>query len=268
MSKIDELIQQYCPKEVPFKRVQEIAQVSTGSSNGNEAEEDGQYPFFIRSQTIKRKKDWEYDEEAIIIPGEGGIGEIYHYVKGKYALHQRVYRIHFIWNDVNVKFAFHYFRACFYSFITKKAVSATVKSIRKPMIEEFSIPIPPKEVQEEIVRILDKFTELTAELTARQKQYEYYRDQLLTFGDDVEWKTLGEVAEIGTGSHDTQDAIEDGRYIFYARGREPLSLNTFDFDEVAIIPPVMALELARFFIMLKGNTLCTSVLIALFQTKV
>lgn len=57
-----------------------------------------------------------------------------------------------------------------------------------------SIPIPPKEVQEEIVRILDKFTELTAELTARQKQYEYYRDQLLSFGNDVEWKPLGDVA--------------------------------------------------------------------------
>ena len=61
----------------------------------------------------------------------------------------------------------------------KKAVSATVKSIRKPMIEDFSIPVPPIEVQSEIARILDNFTELTAELTARKKQYEYYRDNLL-----------------------------------------------------------------------------------------
>ena len=49
----------------------------------------------------------------------------------------------------------------------------------------FSIPLPPLEVQQEIVRILDQFTELTteltAELTARKKQYEYYRDELLTF---------------------------------------------------------------------------------------
>ncbi|ENO0566908.1 restriction endonuclease subunit S, partial [Escherichia coli] len=50
-----------------------------------------------------------------------------------------------------------------------------------------------------------------------------------------EWKTLGEVAVIGTGNHDTQDAIEHGKYIFYARGREPLKLNVFDFDETAII---------------------------------
>jgi type I restriction enzyme S subunit len=108
---------------------------------------------------------------------------------------------------------------------------------------KLSIPIPcpsdPKrslEIQGEIVRILDTFTELTAELTARKKQYNYYRHQLLTFEDgEVEWKKLGEVAVIGTGSHDTQDAIDDGEYIFYARGRDPLKLNCFDFDETAII---------------------------------
>ena len=62
---------------------------------------------------------------------------------------------------------------------------------------DFKIPVPPLEVQHEIVRILDLFTnltaELTAELTARKKQYEYYRDKLLNFGDDVKRKTLGEV---------------------------------------------------------------------------
>ena len=78
---------------------------------------NGKYPFFIRSQTVKSKDDWEYDEEALIIPGEGGIGEIYHYVNEKYAIHQRVYRIHFTTEIVNVKFAFYYFSSCFKAFI-------------------------------------------------------------------------------------------------------------------------------------------------------
>lgn len=90
MSRLGELIQQLCPDGVGYKKVGAIAEVGTGSSNGNEASDDGQYPFFIRSQTIKRKSDYEYDDEAIIIPGEGGIGEIFHYINGKYALHQRV----------------------------------------------------------------------------------------------------------------------------------------------------------------------------------
>ncbi|EFF2654524.1 restriction endonuclease subunit S [Escherichia coli] len=130
---------------------------------------------------------------------------------------------------------------------SKKIVGNPVISLPMGDLKKLLIPIPcpdnPEKslaIQSEIVRILDKFTELTAELTAelnmRKKQYNYYRDQLLSFKEgEVEWKTLGEVAVIGTGNHDTQDAIEHGKYIFYARGREPLKLNVFDFDETAII---------------------------------
>ncbi len=184
MSKLEELIEQYCPDGVEYLEIREIAQVGTGSSNGNEAEEGGVFPFFVRSQTVKRKNDYEYDEEAIIIPGEGGIGDIFHYIKGKYALHQRVYRIHFTSPSINVKFAFYYMKSAFKQFILMKAVSATVTSIRKPMIESFPLPVPPLPVQEEIVGILDTFTELQAELQAelqkRLQQYNYYRDNLLT----------------------------------------------------------------------------------------
>ena len=188
MSRLNELIQKLCPNGVDCYPIKELADVGTGSSNGNEAVDDGKYPFFIRSQSVKRKNNYEYNEEAIIIPGEGGIGEIYHYINGKYALHQRVYRIHFTKNVVDTKYAYHYFSANFKNFIMKKAVSATVKSIRKPMIQEFMLPVPPLEVQREIVRILDSFTlltaELTAELTARKKQYEFYRDELLKFDNE------------------------------------------------------------------------------------
>ncbi len=146
--------------------------------------------------------------------------------------------------DLNLRFAYHFMKTIENSY---KVPPAGIPQLTKPMLNEIKIPIPcpenPKkslEIQAEIVHILDAFTAhtagLTAELTARKKQYNYYRDKLLSFEEgEVEWKTLGEVAKIGTGSHDTQDAIEDGDYIFYARGREPLRLNVFDFDETAII---------------------------------
>ena len=60
------------------------------------------------------------------------------------------------------------------------------------------IPIPPLKIQEKIVQILDKMTEYVTELTSRKKQYSFYRDKLLSFEDEfyqVEWKTLGKVAE-------------------------------------------------------------------------
>lgn len=211
MSKLEELIEQYCPDGVEYVKIGEIAQVGTGSSNGNEAIEDGIYPFFVRSQIIKKKDTYEYDEEAIIIPGEGGIGDIFHYINGKYALHQRVYRIHFISPHINVKFAFYYMKSAFKKFIMAKAVSSTVSSIRKPMIEGFSLPIPPLPVQEEIVRILDTFTELQAELQAelqkRKQQYNYYLDNLLNFKNinrgrcqaEVRWMKMSEVFEIRNG---------------------------------------------------------------------
>lgn len=220
MSKLEELIEQYCPDGVEYVKIGEIAQVGTGSSNGNEAIEDGIYPFFVRSQIIKKKDTYEYDEEAIIIPGEGGIGDIFHYINGKYALHQRVYRIHFISPHINVKFAFYYMKSAFKKFIMAKAVSSTVSSIRKPMIEGFSLPIPPLPVQEEIVRILDTFTELQAELQAelqkRKQQYNYYRDNLLAFEDkkDIQWKHLGDICDIkgriGFRGYTREDQVKEG----------------------------------------------------------
>lgn len=224
-----------------------VADIGTGNSNRQDESEKGVYPFYVRSKNILRSDIFQFDEVAIVIPGEGGIGDIFHYVEGKYALHQRAYRIRTTSDVLNTKFLYYFMLSSFKQYILMKSVGATAISIRKPMLEGFQIPIPcpenPKkslEIQAEIVGILDAFTahtaELTAELTARQKQYNYYRDKLLSFAEgEVEWSKLGDVAKIGTGKHDTQDAVEGGKYIFYARGREPLKLDTFDFDETAII---------------------------------
>ncbi|MDD3946089.1 MAG: restriction endonuclease subunit S [Bacteroidales bacterium] len=204
MNKIEELIQQLCPEGVQWKELGEVAEIGTGNKNGNEAIENGTYPFYVRSKFIKKINSYDFDEEAIIIPGEGGIGEIFHYINGKYSLHQRAYRIHFLEEGISTRFEYFYMMVKFKEFIFQKAVVATVSSIRKPMIEKFQIPIPPLPVQQEIVNILDTFTqleaELEAELEARKKQYEYYRNELLTFGDELEWKTLGEVMTITRGA--------------------------------------------------------------------
>lgn len=149
---------------------------------------------------------------------------------------------------LNPRYLFHVLTSdIFQKYLDEMLNSSTINNLNSAVMGRFKIPLPcpdnPEKslaIQSEIVRILDKFTVLTAELTAelnmRKKQYNYYRDQLLSFKEgEVEWKTLGEVAVIGTGNHDTQDAIEHGKYIFYARGREPLKLNVFDFDETAII---------------------------------
>lgn len=199
MSKLDDLINELCHDGVEYKKLETLAEIGTGSSNTNEELEDGLYPFYVRSQEVRRMNSFEFDETAIITAGDGvGVGKVFHLAKGKYALHQRAYRIHVTDENLSTEFLFHYMKATFYDYITKNQFKASVQSIRRPMLNAYEIPVPPLEVQNEIVRILDKFTsleaELEAELEARRKQYEYYRDSLLTFGNDVEWKTLGEIA--------------------------------------------------------------------------
>ena len=170
----------------------DIADIGTGSSNTNEGLEEGQYPFYVRSQEPLRKNEYEYDETAIITAGDGvGVGKVFHYVEGKYALHQRAYRIHINTPDVLPRYYFHYMRSAFLPYIQKTMFQGSVASIRRPMLNQFPVPVPTLDVQKRLVNVLDNFEAictdlnigLPAEIEARQKQYEYYRDLLLTFAE-------------------------------------------------------------------------------------
>ncbi|MDK4680103.1 restriction endonuclease subunit S [Kingella negevensis] len=176
--------------DVQWKTLAKVAIIGTGSRNTNEAIEDGEFPFYVRSQEPKRIDEYEFDETAIITAGDGvGVGKVFHFASGKYALHQRAYRI--VMNNAQVipKYAFHYIRMEFPIYLEKNSVSSSVTSLRKPMFEKFQIPIPPLETQAKIVEILDKFDMLVhsiseglpREIELRQKQYEYYREKLLDF---------------------------------------------------------------------------------------
>lgn len=236
MSRIDELIQELCPEGVEYAKIGVIAQVGTGSSDRKDAIYDGVYPFYVRSKDVMRIDSYEFDEEALIIPGEGGIGEIFHYVNGKYALHQRAYRIHFTDPRVHPRFAYFYFLTYFKRFIVQKAVSATVTSIRKPMITDFPFPVPPLEVQREIVRVLDKFSqleaELEAELEARRTQYQHYLRSVVLPDGEIEWTTLGEA----TLNHDrkrrpvTRADRQGGEYPYYGANGVQDYVHDYIFD--------------------------------------
>ncbi|WP_394878713.1 restriction endonuclease subunit S [Klebsiella pneumoniae] len=207
--------------DVEWVALGSIADIGTGSSNRQDESDNGTYPFFVRSKNILKSDTFEFDEVAIVIPGEGGVGDIFHYVEGKYALHQRAYRISIQSNSLITKFVYHFMLSSFKQYILMKSVGATAISIRKPMLEGFQVPIPcpdqPEKslaIQSEIVRILDKFTaltaELTAELTMRKKQYNYYRDQLLSLEEDeIEWKALDDVcAFISAGGDVPENSVK------------------------------------------------------------
>lgn len=112
--------------------------------------------------------------------------------------------------ELNLKYSYYFMKMIENDY---KVPATGIPQLTKPMIKDIKIPIPcpnnPEKslaIQSEIVRILDKFTtltaELTAELTARKKQYNYYRDRLLSFeGKEVEWRALGEVLNMRAGQH-------------------------------------------------------------------
>ncbi|MGV0948242.1 restriction endonuclease subunit S [Empedobacter falsenii] len=176
--------------EIQIKPLIEIAEIGTGSRNTNEAVIDGQYPFFVRSQIPRAINEFEFDETAIITAGDGvGVGKVFHYISGKYALHQRAYRIVLKSNILSSKYLFYYIKNNFSKYIEKISVHASVTSLRKPMFEKYPIPIPPLAEQERIVKLLDQFDathtaieeEITKEIKLRTQQYEYYREKLLSF---------------------------------------------------------------------------------------
>lgn len=87
------------------------------------------------------------------------------------------------------KYFFYYMKSTFYEYIQRNAVNSSVTSVRRPMMSNYTVPIPTLYEQQRIVDILDRFdalcndisSGLPAEIEARAKQYEYYRDKLLTF---------------------------------------------------------------------------------------
>ena len=199
-------------------------------SKGYLVENSGDYPVYssqtARNGQIGKIKTFDFDGESITWTTDGAnAGTVFHRT-GKFSITNvcGIIRICDV-DRLNYRYLFHYL-----SFNTQKHVYAGMGNPKLMSNQMAKIPIPipcpdnPEEslaIQAEIVRILDAFTELTAELTAelaaRRKQYNYYRDQLLTFEEgDVEWKTLGEVCDIASGGTPSKKKLE-----YWSKGDVP-----------------------------------------------
>ncbi|HHF4432857.1 putative type-1 restriction enzyme specificity protein [Haemophilus influenzae] len=195
--------------EVEWKPLKKVCNfISTGKLNANAMDENGIYPFFTCNEKPYKINNYAFDMEAILISGNGSqVGHL-NYFKGKFNAYQRTYVIGEFDNNTLVMYLYHYLNFKLRDYITINSKKGSVPYITLPMLEKFEIPIPPLSVQIEIVKILDALTALTSELTSelilRQKQYEYYREKLLSEEElgkvGFEWKTLGDVAKIQRGA--------------------------------------------------------------------
>ena len=225
MNKIEKLIQQLCPDGVEYKHLWEV---TTWDKRFNAVENYKQpqvikYKYFLASElkpliveggtikilttnnsnlyTTEDLAEENYSEGEIIAIPWGG-NPIVQYFNGKFLTSDNRIAVSNDTSYLNTKYLYY----CLLDSIDIISTFYRGSGIKHPnmaKVLDFQIPIPPLPIQQEIVTILDKFTqleaELEAELEARSRQYEYYRNQLLSFeGKDIEWKALGELTSLIT----------------------------------------------------------------------
>ena len=136
------------PADWDVKLIKDLATITTGSKNTQDRISDGLYPFFVRSQTIERINSYSYDGEAILTAGDGvGTGKVFHYINGKFDIHQRVYKISDFNKKLNGYFFFLYFSNNFFNRIMQMTAKSSVDSVRMEMIADMQIPVPTKAEQ-------------------------------------------------------------------------------------------------------------------------
>lgn len=156
------------PEHWDVKRLKFLCDVQTGDKDTVNSIDDGEYPFFVRSQTIEKINSFTFDCEAVLTAGDGvGVGKVYHYVNGKFDFHQRVYMMN-NFRGVTGKFFFRYLAATFHKVALDGGAKSTVDSLRMPLFMNFEITVPPAEEQSKIIAFLDnetaKFDTLTSEV--------------------------------------------------------------------------------------------------------
>lgn len=152
------------------RKVSELCSISTGKSNTQDKVEDGKYPFYVRSPIIERSTKYLYDEEAVLTVGDGvGTGKVFHYVNGKYDLHQRCYRMYDFTDELNAHYFYHIFSKLFYKRVMAMTAKTSVDSVRLEMIADMETPTPDIEEQKMIGAYFDSLDHL---ITLHQRKLE------------------------------------------------------------------------------------------------
>lgn len=155
------------------RKVGDICSISTGKSNTQDKVDDGIYPFYVRSPIIEHSNKYLYDEEAVLTVGDGvGTGKVFHYVNGKYDLHQRVYRMFGFSEDVSAKYFYQWFSEKFYDRVMAMTAKTSVDSVRYEMIADMEVQLPTIVEQNEIADFLFGLDHL---ITLHQRKREKYK---------------------------------------------------------------------------------------------
>lgn len=164
-------------KDIPFDwsviRLKYLCDIQTGNQDTQDADDEGEFNFYVRSPIVERSTRYTFDGEGILMAGDGaGAGRIFHHAFGKYAVHQRVYRLA-NFKNINSYFLFYYLSNLFNVEMDKGSAQSTVPSVRLPMLLNFGICIPSPNEQNRIANYLEnKCNELATLISDIQSQIE------------------------------------------------------------------------------------------------
>lgn len=235
--------------------VGDICTVTNGKGNTQDKIDNGAYPFYVRSDKVERSNKYIFDCEAVITSGDGvGVGKIYHYINGKFNLHQRCYAM-FEFKNVLPRFFYYYFSTYFYKRVKRLSAKGSVDSVRLDFITKMNIPVPQLEEQQKIADFLTTFDKrITAQLNIIADMEEIKKGLLQKiFSQEIRFKDengedypawekcqLNNICEkITDGSHFSPTEDENGLYYmlsvkdmrengFYLK--ETKKINKLDYD--------------------------------------
>lgn len=218
MKNLETLIQELCPDGVEFVKLGDVCKsLSKGTLKTTDLVEQGEFPVINSGRELYGYYN-QYNNEgnAITVAARGEYAGFITYMKNPFWAGGLCYPYRTINENLMVtKFLFYVLKKEEKKNMEKLVVRGSIPALNKSSFDRVEIPLPPIEVQTEIVHILDKLTSLEAELDCRKRQYEYYRDKLLSFdnvgGQEVEWKKMSEVGTFIRGKRFVRtDIVEEG----------------------------------------------------------
>ena len=210
MSKLQELILELCPNGVVYKKLGDIAIIKNGRDYKHLGR--GNIPVYGSGGIMSYVDAYVYEKPTVLIPRKGSLGNVF-YVDTPFWNVDTIFYTIIDTSNVLPKFLYY---VLLKEQLEKLNTAGGVPSLTQTVLNKILIPVPPPEVQEEIVKILDHFTDLAAELQvelqARKEQYEYYRNKLLTFAkigaQSVTWMRMCDLFDMRNGYTPSKTNVE------------------------------------------------------------
>ena len=210
MSKLQELILELCPNGVVYKKLGDIAIIKNGRDYKLLGR--GNIPVYGSGGIMSYVDAYVYEKPTVLIPRKGSLGNVF-YVDTPFWNVDTIFYTIIDTSNVLPKFLYY---VLLKEQLEKLNTAGGVPSLTQTVLNKFLIPVPPPEVQVEIVKILDHFTdlavELQVELQARKEQYEYYRNKLLTFAkigaQSVTWMRMCDLFDMRNGYTPSKTNVE------------------------------------------------------------